>query len=179
MLHLRNKEDGFQWILVAVYGAAQPAYKDKFLTELVKACSKETLPILIGGDFNIIRRSEEKNNDNFDRHYPFIFNAVIESLDLRELWLSGRQFMWANNLDNPTFKKLDRILVSTDWEHKYPLTTVNALERVLSDHTPIVLNTGAASDTRNQNLFKFELGWLKRDGFVDLVAILPFYSFLI
>ena len=99
---------------MAVYGAAQPAYKDKFLTELVQACSKEILPILIGGDFNIIRRGEEKNNANFDRHYPFLFNAIIESLDLRELRLSGRQFTWANNLVNPTFEKLDRILVSTD-----------------------------------------------------------------
>ena len=73
-------------------------------------------------------------------------------------------------MDNPTYEKLDGILVSMDWEQKFPLTTVNSLERVLSNHTPIVLNTRAASDTRNQNLFKFELGWLKRDGFIDLVA---------
>jgi hypothetical protein len=38
--------------------------------------------MLVGGDFNIIRRREEKNNDNFDARWPFIFNAIIESLDL-------------------------------------------------------------------------------------------------
>jgi hypothetical protein len=48
------------------------------------------------GDFNIIRRKEDKNNDNFNPHWPFIFNAIIDSLDLRELGLSGRQFTWAS-----------------------------------------------------------------------------------
>lgn len=64
--HLKNREDDFQWVLVAVYGAAQNQFKEKFLNELVHACRKESLPILIRGDFNIIRHAGEKNNDNFE-----------------------------------------------------------------------------------------------------------------
>ena len=52
---LRNREDNFIWNLVSVYGATQPDLKDKFLTELVQLCTKETIPIAISGDFNIIR----------------------------------------------------------------------------------------------------------------------------
>jgi hypothetical protein len=48
---VRNKCDGFWWVLVAVYGAAQPVHKKDFVTELVHTCSKENLPIVIGGDF--------------------------------------------------------------------------------------------------------------------------------
>lgn len=33
-----------------------------FLTELVRACRHNPLPTLIGGDFNILRISMEKNN---------------------------------------------------------------------------------------------------------------------
>jgi hypothetical protein len=33
--------------------------------------------MLVGGDFNIIRRKEEKNNENFNARWPFIFNAII------------------------------------------------------------------------------------------------------
>lgn len=75
-----------------------------------------------------------------------------------------------NSLVNPIFEKLDRVLMSTDWEHKFPLVTVHALERSLSDHTPLLLNTRAASYRGSQPLFKFELGWLCRDGFRELVA---------
>ena len=58
--HLKNREDDFQWVLVAVYDAAQPQFKEKFFNELIHAYKKEPLPILIGGDFNIIRHSSEK-----------------------------------------------------------------------------------------------------------------------
>jgi hypothetical protein len=61
---------------VAVYGAAQDRHKPSFLAELVRVCENETLPLMVGGDFNIIRRQEEKNNDNFYARWPFIFNAI-------------------------------------------------------------------------------------------------------
>jgi hypothetical protein len=80
--YLSSKSDGFEWSLVVVYGAAQDAKKGEFLAELVHFCEDDSLPMLVGGDFNIIRRREEKNNDNFDARWPFIFNAIIESLDL-------------------------------------------------------------------------------------------------
>jgi hypothetical protein len=79
---VRDKKDDFKWVLLAVYGAAQPEFKESFLTELVQACRGECLPLCIGGDFNIIRSSSEKNNDRFDERWPFLFNTVIDSLDL-------------------------------------------------------------------------------------------------
>src|SRR3954468_10987240 len=92
------------WALVAVYGAAQPELKAEFLADFVRMCGDERLPILVGGDFNIIRRREEKTNDNFDERWSFMFNMIIESLDLREIDLTGRQYTWANSLLNPTYK---------------------------------------------------------------------------
>jgi exonuclease III len=101
-LKLKNK-DGFQWILVAVYGAAQQEYKEAFLTELAHTCRVEVLTILVGGDFNIIRNPREKNNDRFDSAWPFHFNVVvIDTLDLTELDLVGRKDTWANNLEIPS-----------------------------------------------------------------------------
>lgn len=83
----------------------------------------------IGGDFNIIRGPHEKNNTNYNDRWPFLFNAIIDAFNYRELALLGRQYTWANNLQNPTYEKLDRILVCTDWESTFPLTTVQALTR--------------------------------------------------
>jgi hypothetical protein len=86
-----------------------------------------------------------------------------------EIELSRRKYTCANNLANPTFEKLDRILVTTEWEEKYPLTTVRALTRGVSDHTPLLLNTGESSFTATQPIFKCEFGWLLRDGFMEMV----------
>nr|AAR01724.1 hypothetical protein [Oryza sativa Japonica Group] len=166
--HLCNRADKFKWALVLVYGLAQNENKDKFLAELVNMCSRETLPILIGGDFNILRSPNEKSNSNFDDRWPFLFNAIIDGLCLMELQMSGRNFTWANNLANPTYEKLDRVLMSTEWEHNFPLASVVALNRDISNHTPLLLNTNSSSQSNAQPCFKFELGWLLREGFVDM-----------
>ena len=162
---VKNKSDGFLWSLVVVYGAAQESKKPDFLAELVRICEHETCPMLVGGDFNIIRRQQEKNNDNFNARWPFIFNAIIESLDLKEIEMSGRQFMWASRRDVPTYEKLDRFLSNVEWEQKFPLVTVHALTRSGSDHTPLILDSGDQAHLGNRSTFSFELSWIRQEGF--------------
>jgi hypothetical protein len=58
--HLCNKVDEFKWALVVVYGPAQNEYKKSFLAELVNMCSHENFPLVIGGDYNILRHPSEK-----------------------------------------------------------------------------------------------------------------------
>ena len=60
-------------------------------------------------------------------------------------------------------------MVTTDWEQNFPLATVQALTREISDHTPLLLDGGEPSHRGNVMNFKFELGWLTRDGFFGLV----------
>ena len=74
---VKSKLDGFRWSLVAVYGAIQPELKHDFLADLVRICGDETVPILVGGDFNIIRRQDEKNNDNFYGRWSLMFNMIM------------------------------------------------------------------------------------------------------
>src|SRR3954467_11629097 len=94
---VRSRIDGFNWALVAVYGAAQPELKPDFLADLVRICGSEQLPILVGGDFNIIRRRDEKNNDNFftaDGH-----SCLTQSL---KAWICVRQSFRAESLPGLT-----------------------------------------------------------------------------
>jgi hypothetical protein len=96
--------------------------------------------------------------------------VIIESLDLREIVLSGRQFTWANRKENPIYDKLDRVLASVSWEQKFPLVSVRALTRAGSDHTPLLIDTGEQAHRENKAHFSFELAWLKKEGFYDLIA---------
>jgi hypothetical protein len=95
---------------------------------------------------------------------------MINSLNLRELELSGRQYTWVNNLQIPTYDKLDRVLVGTNWELKYPKVSVQALAREISDHSPLLLSSEQPSKPNNANMFKFELSWLLKEGFYEMVA---------
>ena len=83
--------------------------------------------------------------------------------------MSGRKYTWANSLQTPTYEKLDRILMATEWEEKFPLSNVIALNRDISDHTPLLLNTRDSPSSATQHQFKFEPEWLLRDGFMDMV----------
>ena len=84
--------------------------------------------------------------------------------------MSGRKYTWANSLKNPTFERLDRVLVRTEWEQHYPLATIVALSREISDHTPLLLNTGEEEKGGRQPMFKFELSWLLKENFFDMVS---------
>jgi hypothetical protein len=117
-----------------------------------------------------MRGPQDKSSGDFDHKWPNLFNAVIESLDLKEIVMSGHQYTWAGPGDHPTFEKLDRVLVSTEWESQFPLSTVESRERNISDHTPLVINTGASTHQFQNRPFKFERGWLLRDGFYKMVA---------
>jgi hypothetical protein len=169
-LTIRNKDDDFIWSLVTVYGAAQDDFKADFLCELVNLAEDNPHLVIIGGDFNLLGFPHEKSRGHFDDHWPFLFNAIIDSLDLGEVSMTGRQFTWSNSLPVPTYEKLDCVLIDTDWEDKYPMVSVRALERIekLSEHASILLTTGTPRPLCKRP-FKFKLGWLQREGFHDMV----------
>jgi hypothetical protein len=49
------------------------------------------------------------------------------------------------------------------------LATVHALPRVISDHTPLLLNSCETSTSVNETLFKFECRSLLQDGFLEMI----------
>jgi hypothetical protein len=52
-----------KWNLLVVYGAAQVENKISFLAELSGFCASNSEPMIVGGDFNIIRYTKEKKHN--------------------------------------------------------------------------------------------------------------------
>lgn len=96
-----------------------------------------------------------------------MFNSIIETNWLKELALHGKLYTWSNNQEGPTFEKLDRILVSTEWESAHPLASVSGLGRDLSDHEPLSLSSGV--EPPHSNILRFENCWPEREGFQEMV----------
>lgn len=104
-INLWDKSLKVKWNLLVVYGAAQEEKKMAFLAELSHFCASNSEPMIIGGDFNIIRYIKEKNTmDGVHRHTP-LFNSIIHFYELRELVMAGGMFTWSNNQEVPTLEK--------------------------------------------------------------------------
>jgi hypothetical protein len=87
-----------------------------------------------------------------------------------ELNLVNRKFTWSNNQDVPVMARLDRFFfVSTEWDRAYPLVRVSALPKEISDHTPLLVDTGG-NQTFEKKKFRFKIWWIERADFRGVVA---------
>jgi hypothetical protein len=82
---VRNKFSNYRWVVLCVYGPAQHHQSASFLQELSEICERETLPVVLGGDFNLIRNRQEKNSQNIDQSLMNMFNEFINLYKLREI----------------------------------------------------------------------------------------------
>jgi hypothetical protein len=64
---------------------------------------------------------------------------------------------------------LDGILVSTEWETKYPLCSAWSRPRVGSNHWPLFLDSGV-NPGRRAKQFYFEKQWLLEEDFLGIFS---------
>jgi endonuclease/exonuclease/phosphatase family metal-dependent hydrolase len=148
-------------------GLLKPTRSKKVLSELSSFCSKCIHPMLIGGDFNILRKDSDKNKLGGMNKWSSLFNSIIDFHYLIELELSGRLFTWSNNRNPPTYEKLDIFLVSPEWDLHYNNVSVFGLSRSFSDHVSLCLRTDFAPPLKRD--FRYELCWKLRPDFKKLV----------
>jgi hypothetical protein len=82
VLHRSTK---MKWRFMLVYGPADHSRTEEFLCEFLREVQASSLPIVVGGDFNLIRGARDKNNDYINWSRVRRFNDVIASLALREI----------------------------------------------------------------------------------------------
>ena len=138
-----------------------------FLLNLLCFAKKCNVPYIIGGDFNIIRFSSEKNKGGIHKHSG-IFNSIINSFGLIDLHLSGGKYTWSNNQSPPTLERLDRLLMDKSWENLFPSVVFFKLPREMSDHNPTILTDNISISLPKIN-FRFKLSWLKHPEYLSRV----------
>ena len=64
---------------------------------------------------------------------------MIGELGLRDFPLVGGPLTWIGGLNSQAASRLDRFLILDQWEDHFSAITQSALPRMVSDHSPIVL----------------------------------------
>lgn len=124
LLYISPIEVASRWNMSDYHGYiwCKQANKQAFLEELKKSKIGCNCPWILCGDFNVTLNSGERSNVMYDLRGSNEFRHVIHSLNLIDLHLAGRKFVWSNDRHLPSFARLDRVLISTEWQHKYPNT---------------------------------------------------------
>ena len=100
--------------MIIVYGPADHRRSAEFLAELRSKVERCHTPVVVAGDFNLIRSPDDKSSDNVDLPRMRMFNDWIADLALRELTRVGARYTWSNNQAVPIRSVLDRVLVSVE-----------------------------------------------------------------
>ena len=95
------------------------------------------------------------------------FSEFIFSLGLMDIPLEGGKFTWSNNCESPAMSRINWFLYSGDWEDWYPTVVQKRPPKLLSDHFPILLESGKF--LRGKRPFRFENMWLQAEGFGEMV----------
>jgi hypothetical protein len=61
---------------------------------------------------------------------------------------------------SPHRKRLDNVLISTEWETIFPLINLNKNPRIMYDHNPLILRSNMGEIRKTKQLC-FETAWVK------------------
>jgi len=119
LVQWQGVEDGFVWACSGVYGLNDNSMRGHMLDELVGIQQYWNIPWCCIGDFNIVRFASEQRGGSCLTSAMEKFSEFIENLNLIDLPLEGGRYTWSSGTDQPSMSRIDRALVSHDWEEHF------------------------------------------------------------
>ena len=145
----KNVADHFIWAFTGVYGPNSDRDRRFLWEELSGLRSWWDVPWCVGGDFNVVRFPSERSGSANFSSAMLRFSDFISEQSLFDLPLVGGNFTWSNSREVVASSRLDRFLLSADWEEKFPSVCQRHLPRLMSDHFPILLEGGILHGGKN------------------------------
>jgi hypothetical protein len=123
------------------------------------------------GDFNACLRSEDRRGVSqsymsSSRSELREFGEFVEAADLLDVQLLGRKFTWFHP-NGRSMSRIDRALISADWENLWGSAALWVLDRDVSDHCPLLLKYSTMD--WGPKPFRFNNHWLNHKGFKKVV----------
>ncbi|GMI91875.1 hypothetical protein HRI_002856800 [Hibiscus trionum] len=156
------------WIYFTAVYASPNACVRRYLWDILNRLSLGVeVPWVLGGDFNAILRKEERCGGSSEAlGTSSLFQKFIDSTELTEIDYKGDDFTWCRgNL----YQRLDRCLANSAWLVDYPMSIVVHLDRVGSDHCPLLLKPNGVLVPNLEWHFRFLAAWQDHPDFRALL----------
>nr|GEX76746.1 RNA-directed DNA polymerase, eukaryota [Tanacetum cinerariifolium] len=129
---------GQKFMLIAVYAPHDSRAKHILWDYLQNEILKWKGEVVVMGDFNEVRFKSDHFGSVFNAHEANVFNWFITNSNLVEVNLGGCSYTWCHK-SATKMSKLDTFLISDSLMNSCPNINVISLERLHSDHRPILL----------------------------------------
>ncbi|GJR71510.1 RNA-directed DNA polymerase, eukaryota [Tanacetum coccineum] len=154
-------------LMISVYAPQAVSNKRVLWTYLTSLINRWNGESIVMGDFNEVRRMEERWGSTFNVNGARAFNNFISNSGLVDLQLEGYTFTWAHP-SATKMSKLDRFLVTDGLLSLFPHVSAACLDRHLSDHRPILLRE--VFTDYGATPFRFYHSWFSFQGFEHMVT---------
>ncbi|GJZ98645.1 RNA-directed DNA polymerase, eukaryota, reverse transcriptase zinc-binding domain protein [Tanacetum coccineum] len=149
-------------LIISVYAPQELSEKMMLWDYLLLMINNWKGNVIIMGDFNEVRRNEERFGSVFNARGADIFNRFISNASLEEVPLGGSSFTWCHK-SATKMSKLNRFLISEGLMMACPGISAITLDRYLFDHLPILLHESHAN--YGPVPFRFFHSWFELEGF--------------
>ncbi|XP_071732730.1 uncharacterized protein [Rutidosis leptorrhynchoides] len=127
------------YFMINVYGPHNSNAKASLWDRLYTFMSNNIGEYVLFGDMNEVRSNEERFGSAFNSNEARVFNSFIDNTGLIDVQLNGRRFTWMNKVASK-MSRIDRVLVSSNTFINGDDYKLEVLNRVHSDHFPLLLH---------------------------------------
>lgn len=125
-------------MLINIYNPCVVNARADVLTEIADYWRKNAVPCLIIRDFNDVLRASETGRSTLPQFGCNNFKKNLQELQLLEIASSIVGFTWFRG-NSKSIR--DRMFVNPEWLPIFPFLNVTLLQRGLSDHCSLLMNS--------------------------------------
>ncbi|KAL7179164.1 hypothetical protein ACSBR1_042533 [Camellia fascicularis] len=128
----------FECVIANAYALNKIECKSNLWKSICNMKSIILQPRCLRRDFNKIKQLGERVRCSRRDRDTKDFNEFIESMEVTDLPMLGRKFIWCNAANGEKWSRIDRFLLSSEWLECFKFN-VWGLPRVVSDHCLVLL----------------------------------------
>ncbi|KAA3476120.1 reverse transcriptase [Gossypium australe] len=162
-VEIQEDEEKPRWRFTGFYGAPKVRNKAETWALLRRLGENNSLPWLVGGDFNVILCAHEKKGGlPMEEARMEAFRRTLEDCLLEDIGFLGPWFTWERGriLERNIRERIDRCVATGSWSQTFLNYSLRHLSHSFSDHCPLLAETEDGRKRSNTSRFRFESWWV-------------------